>query len=272
VNAFRRVLISGVGLIGGSWALGLRRAGYGGAILGFDRLETLERIRELGVVDEVSAGPPEAAGAGDLVVLATPVAATVEALTGWARALPAGTVVTDVGSTKRAVCEAARGLAASYVGGHPMAGAERSGVERARADLFDGATWFLVAPEGEARDRVASVVSSLGATPVTIDAEEHDRRVALGSHLPQIVASALAAVLVNETDPAAGGPGLASMTRLAASPWSVWGDILKTNRDALTGPLAALIAELEGARDALEAGDSVALEDLFRRAGRFGGR
>jgi prephenate dehydrogenase len=269
VSAFRRVLVSGVGLIGGSWALGLRRSGFGGDILGFDRPEALERIRAFGVVDSVSAGAPADVRDGDLVVLAAPVGATLDALSGWARAVPPGAVVTDVGSTKRAVCEAARGLRAAFVGGHPMAGSERSGVEAARADLFDGAIWFLVGGEGPARDAVAEVVATLGGRPVIVDAAEHDRRVARGSHLPQLVASALASTLVNETEPPAGGPGLAAMTRLAASPWSVWGDILRTNRDAVAGPLDALIAELEAARAALEAGDGEALEALFRRANAF---
>ena len=192
MSSFERVLVAGVGLIGGSWALGLRRAGFTGKILGFDRDEVLERIRASGAVDEARAGLPDDARAGDLVVLAVPVGATVELLSGWARALPDGVVVTDVGSTKRAVCEAARGLAATFVGGHPMAGSVRSGVEAARADLFAGAPWFLVAGEGEARNRVADMVASFGAHPVVVDPEEHDRRVALGSHLPQLVASALA--------------------------------------------------------------------------------
>jgi prephenate dehydrogenase len=264
-----------VGLIGGSWALGLRRAGFRGTVVGFDRPEALDRIRALGVVDEARAGLPDDVSDGDLVVLATPVGATVELLSGWAQAVPAGAVITDTGSTKRAVCNAARGLAAAFVGGHPMAGSERSGVEAARADLFDGATWFLVAAaerRREARDRVASMVTSLGADPVAVEAEEHDRRVALGSHLPQLASSALAAVLVNGSEPPAGGPGLAAMTRLAASSWSVWGDIVRTNRDALVEPLDALIAELAAARAALDAGDDAALEALFRRANAFRGQ
>jgi prephenate dehydrogenase len=150
-----------------------------------------------------------------------------------------------------------------------MAGSERSGPEAARADLFDGSAYFLVAEPGRALGRVAEAVASLGARPEVMGADEHDRRVALGSHLPQLVASSLAAALDKNTEPAAGGPGLAGMTRLAASPWGVWGDILRTNRDALAGPLADVIAELEAARDALEAGDDAALEDLFRRASRF---
>jgi prephenate dehydrogenase len=269
VSAFRRVLISGVGLIGGSWALGLRRAGFRGVVLGFDKPEALDRVEALGIVDEVRAGLPDDVRDGDLVVLATPVGATVELLSGWARAIPAGAVVTDTGSTKRAVCDAARGLASAFVGGHPMAGSERSGVDAARADLFDGATWFLVAGEGQARDNVADMVGSLGARPVVVDAAEHDRRVALGSHLPQLASSALASVLVNRSEPPAGGPGLAAMTRLAASPWSVWGDILRTNRDALAEPLDAFIAALGAARAALDEGDDAALEALFRRANLF---
>jgi len=271
MSAFDRVLIAGVGLIGGSWSLGLRRSGFRGAILGFDNREVIERAMALGVVDQGQAGlpRPEEIQPRDLVVLATPVGATVDWLSRQEGALPEGAAVTDVGSTKRAVCSAARGLGAGFVGGHPMAGSERSGIEAARAELFDGATYFLVADEGESRERVAEMVMALGATPAMVDADEHDRRVALGSHLPQLVASALASVLGNEVEQPAGGPGLDGMTRLAASPWSVWGDILRTNADSIAEPLGALIAELESVREALGEGDERVLEAMFRRANVF---
>lgn len=269
--AFERVLVAGVGLIGGSWALALKRAGFTGEVVGFDNGEVVERARERGVIDAGRAGLPEPGDvrARDLVVLATPVGAAVDLVSRWEGGLPEGAVMTDVGSTKRAVCVAARRLRSTFVGGHPMAGSERSGVDAARADLFEGATYFLVASECEERDRVAEAVLGLGATPAIVEADEHDRRVALGSHLPQLVATALASVLANEIESPAGGAGLDDMTRLAASSWSVWGDILRTNADVLAEPLGALIAELANLRESLGEGDERALEELFRRANAF---
>jgi prephenate dehydrogenase len=267
VNAFDRVLIAGVGLIGGSWARALRRAGFAGTLLGFDTPDAVETVRALGLVDDVAARAPEPTDLreGDLVVLAMPIGATVALLERWT-AVPPGAVVTDVGSTKRAVCAAAAGLGAAFVGGHPMAGSERSGATAARADLFDGATYLLVGQEGEALDRVTQTVAALGARPVVVDAEEHDRLVALASHLPQLLSSALAAILAESAEALPAGPGLADMTRLAASPWSVWADILMTNRDVLARPLEEMIEELRRTRDALAAGDREALRRLFERA------
>jgi prephenate dehydrogenase len=272
VVSFGRVLIVGVGLIGGSWALALRRAGFAGPILGFDTPAGLEAIRARGVVDDLVARAPLAADVrgGDLVLLATPVGVTLKLLEDLAPSLPEGVVVSDTGSTKRAICAAAASATrATFVGGHPMAGSERSGIEVARADLFDGAPYFLVSPPAEAADRVAEAVVALGARPVFMDAAEHDHLVALASHLPQLVSTSLAAVLAGAGGALPGGPGLAAMTRLAASPWSVWADILATNRDLLAGPLDDTIGTLTRLRDALVAGDDESIRLLFERAGAF---
>lgn len=272
---FERVLIVGLGLIGGSWALALQRAGYGGPVLAYDPSPAAADGVLAGAVDEHHARPwqPGDALAGDLVVLATPVGTTVDILRAAGPELPAGVVLTDVGSTKRAVCAAwdqlpARG-GVDFVGGHPMAGSHRTGFAAARADLFDGATYFLVAGHGTAREDVTAVVTALGARAVLVGAETHDRAVALSSHLPQLVSSMLGAVVAESDVPVVRAPGLATMTRLAASPWSVWRDVLLSNRDELTKPLDELMTLLAEARDALAAGDPAPLERLFARAESF---
>jgi len=272
---FERVLIVGLGLIGGSTALALRRAGFEGEIVAYDMAPAAKQALTAGTVDALHDRALEAGGAraGDLVVLATPVGATVEILRGPARHLAAGVVVTDVGSTKRAVCAAWDEQPAQpgvdFVGGHPMCGSHRSGFAAAREDLFDGATYFLVADHGTARDDMTAVVEALGARPVVVDAGTHDRAVAMSSHLPQLLASVLGAVVADSDLPVVRASGLASMTRLAASPWSVWSDTFATNHDVLAEPLDQVIALLAEARSALAVGDPAPLERLFARAASF---
>jgi prephenate dehydrogenase len=272
---FDRVLIVGVGLIGGSWALALRRAGFAGPVLGFDEPSAEGAVRALCAVDDFAGRPPVAADAhdGDLVLVAAPVGAIVRLIGDLLPLLPEGVVVSDTGSTKRAICAAAATAGgAPFVGGHPMAGSERSGPGAARADLFDGAAYFLVGPPGEPRDRVAETARALGARPVVTDAAAHDRLVARASHLPQLVSTALAASLDGAGELPPRTPGLASMTRLAASPWAVWADILTTNRDEISAPLDRMLEALAELREALAAGDDEALRAVFERAGRFAGR
>jgi prephenate dehydrogenase len=249
-----RVLVVGVGLIGASWALALRRAGFAGSIHGFDVEE-----RAVAGFDSCSIGDPPDVRRGDLVVLATPVARIVETLRGPACDWPEGAVVTDCGSTKRTICEAAKGLRATFVGGHPMAGSEWSGPEAAREDLFEGAAYFLCAENKE----VERLVRSLGARVVSVTPEEHDGLIAWSSHLPQLVSSALAAIASERG--VTGGPGLESMTRLASSSWSMWRDILMTNGDEIDEPIARMIAELERMREALGERDFNTLAGYFRR-------
>ena len=176
--------------------------------------------------------------------------------------------MTDVGGVKTSVMAAAAALPAGvrFVGGHPMAGAERGGFEAARADLFAGAPWALVGG-GPARAAVAALVRQLGARPVACGAEEHDRAVAFTSHLPQLLATALAAELEARGDALAAelvGPAGRDLLRLAASPWAVWSDVLEHNRE-----------EVERALDAVRgrAGQPAdALAEEFAAAGRFARR
>lgn len=270
---FDRVLIAGVGLIGGSWALALRRAGYARPVLGFDPAPQARDALARGTVDGLAAREllPGDVTAGDLVLLAMPVTATVGFLTRTAPELPPEAVVTDVGSTKRAVCAAwaAHGgdrAGPAFVGGHPMAGAERAGFGAARGDLFDAAPYFLVSAPGVALERVAAAVRVLGAHPVVVDAETHDRAVALTSHVPQLVSSTLAALVARHAPALPGGPGLATMTRLAASPWSVWADVLETNADLVAPALDELIDALEAVRQSMSSGDLEPVARTFDEA------
>ena len=271
---FDRVLIAGVGLIGGSWALALRRAGYSRPVLGFDPAPQARAALVCGALDGLAPrglAVPEDVAAGDLVVLAMPVAAMVGFLAHSGRELPPGVVVTDVGSTKRAVTAAwvTRGndsTGPAFVGGHPMAGTERAGFSAASADLFDAAPYFLVSPPGAALDRVAAAVRMLGADPIVVDAETHDRAVALTSHVPQLVSSTLAALVASRAPALPAGPGLATMTRLAASPWSVWADVLETNADRVAPALDELIGALEAVRQAVSSGNLEPVAQMFDEA------
>lgn len=270
---FDRVLIAGVGVIGGSWALALRRAGYTGPVLGFDPAPAARPALSTDTINDLQPrGPvPADVRAGDLVVLAMPVRATVGFLTQLAPRLPPGAVVTDVGSTKRAVCAAwaARGHhrnGPAFVGGHPMAGTERAGFSAARDDLFDESFYFLTGAPGPALDSVTDTVRLLGAKPLVVDADSHDRAVALTSHLPQLVASTLAAFVARRAPTLPAGPGLATMTRLAASPWSMWADVLGTNADLVGPALEELIDALDTVRQALGRGDLGPVASVFADA------
>jgi prephenate dehydrogenase len=237
------VAVVGLGLVGGSIARGLTRAGW--RVLGVDRAGPLRAARAAGAIAEAHRSPLEAARQAGLVVLAAPPRANLALLRRMARLRPAP-VVTDVGSVKGAICaEAGRLGLAGFVGGHPMAGAERAGFAASRPDLFRGRPWVLVheeAARGAAR-RVRALVRALGGRVVRLGAADHDRAVAFVSHLPQLVSWALLRAAVE--DPVArrhlqvAGPGFADMTRLAASPRRLWDDILAQNRPQVARALAA---------------------------------
>ena len=267
---FERVMIVGIGLMGGSWALALQRAGFAGPVVGLDPDRRAAAALEAGVLDQLLPRGlrPGDLRPGDLAVLAGPVGVNTELAVEVAPTLPAGVVVTDVGSVKRTVCTAwARHSVAGggrFVGGHPMAGSHLSGFAAARADLFDDVAYFLttsraLADEGPARARVAATVAALGARPVFVEMGVHDRDVAVTSHLPQVVSWALEAIVRDAAPELPGGTGLADMTRLAASDRNLWADILDANADEVLGPLTELVARLAAARDALADGDEARL-------------
>lgn len=268
MRPFERIVVVGAGLIGGSVALGMRRAGVTVPIEAFEPSPARAgAARGTGAFTRLHERPiaPEDVVDNDLVVLAAPVAAIVATLVRLGDLEGRDVVVTDCGSTKRTVMAAAAALGGRFVGGHPMAGSEASGARAAREDLFDGAAWAVVGEEGEALMRVTETLRRLGAVPVLATAEEHDRHVARVSHVPQLVSCALARVAEAADGPFGGGPGLASMTRLAVSPWSVWSDILEDNADEVTAPLDELIDELTRIRERLAGGQSQELASLFTK-------
>jgi prephenate dehydrogenase len=261
-RALRRVGIAGVGLIGGSLALALRRARPDLHLVGIDCEPAVARAQALGVFDRVDADLGALRGS-DLVVLAAPVRENVELLDRLAAVTRDPLLVTDTGSTKRTLTEAARALPGqiSFVGGHPLAGSAQAGASAARAGLFEGRRWLLTpGPATRSPEDVASLsglVTECGAIPHVIDAEAHDRLVAALSHLPQLAASALMQVIgdaVAAEDLTLAGPGLADTTRLAASSPGIWRDICATNADLIGPLLDALIDTLQRLRSDLPEG------------------
>ena len=269
-----RVTVVGCGLVGASFALALRRAGACGRVAGWDAdPAALDEALRLGAVDEVDAAFAEGGvSRSDLVYLAAPVGQIVEFLRAGAPHVKAGAVVTDAGSTKSEICRAARAHAQKgwlFVGGHPVAGSHLRGPAHARAGLFEGAPYVLTPPEdGSDPDALAALEETLkliGARVRVLTAAEHDRALARLSHLPQLVSCALAAT-VNEGAggeelSALAGPGYRDMTRLAASPWGIWQDILATNSREVADALDALIDKLAAAREGLRGHSRQLCED-----------
>jgi len=278
--AFQRIAVLGSGLIGGSFALGLKKRGFSGEIVGCDRAEVLEKARARGAIDRGVTEVAEAVGGADLVYLATPVVTILDLLPEVAKAAKPGALVTDAGSTKVRICRLAEELLpeiVGFLGGHPMAGREVGGIENADADLFVGAKYVLIeeshrrdAEVGEegAEKEFLEWVDKLGAEVVRMDAETHDLAVALVSHLPQLVSTALASAVWDETDEdglplSLAGAGFRDMARLAGSPYDVWRDICLTNSENLARGLERLEQRLERMRTLLRSRE---LEEEFEKA------
>jgi prephenate dehydrogenase len=250
--AIRQITIIGTGLIGGSLALALRKKKFAGRIVGCDREGTLERARMRGAIDDGTVNPGDAVHGSQIVVLATPVLAICDLIERLGPSLPSKTLLTDVGSTKTAVVERAGkvfGKAAGkrFLAGHPMAGKELSGVDFADPDLFQNAVWFLSPfPEQNLNEGVfaefAGWIDTIGARIAMLPAAEHDRLCAWISHVPQMISTALAAALVEEFGAdapllPAGGRALQEMTRISASPYSMWRDVAISNQKNLADAL-----------------------------------
>ena len=258
-----RVALVGTGLIGASVGLAAKRAGTE-EIAGYDPdASALVTAEERGAVDQVACSLEEALAGADLAVVAAPVAQLAREVQAVLAAAPERCTVTDVGSTKAAVCAAAAGEK-RFVGGHPVCGSEARGPEHASAELFQGATWFLTPLRESDADRyrlVHGFVASLGATPVAVDPKAHDRLVALTSHLPH----ALANLLVNQAGAAnveghdpllSAGGSLRDMTRVAGANPRIWVDIFLDNADPLRTSLAEHRRRIEELDEALAAGDA----------------
>jgi len=256
---FRRVAIVGLGLLGGSLGLALKKAGFTGRIVGYARREeTRDQALRAGAVDEGFADVNEAVHGADLVILATPVAVILDHLPRLQPHLSPKALITDVGSTKRRICTLAAEFYTQeplFLGGHPMAGKERSGLENADAQLFENARYVLtpIKPDdlNDARVRAfRALVKTIGARPLTTDPASHDLAVAYLSHLPQLLSSGLAS-LIDEKHAAeelileVAASGFRDVTRLADSPYSVWRDICLTNTENIQMALDALIQKLE---------------------------
>jgi prephenate dehydrogenase len=260
-----RIAVIGVGLIGGSIGLAARER-LGATVTGTGRQSSsLQRALARGAVDRVADTVEEAVADAEAVFVGVPVGLLPSYVAAALAAAPADCVVTDVGSTKRAVVTAIDDQ--RFVGGHPLAGAETAGVEHARADLFDGATWYLTPTDGTSGmlyERLHRLLHGLGARPVAIDAETHDRILAVVSHLPHVLANVLVAQAARTLEAGphppqrllATGPSFRDATRVAGASSDIWTDIYLSNRDALTLQIDEAIDRLGRVRDALREADS----------------
>ena len=265
------VAIFGVGLIGGSFALALRKAGFAGNIIGVSSEATLRRALDAGIIDN-AASPREGAEQADLIYLSQPVLTILDSIPWLNDHVRPDALITDVGSTKVAIVQrAAESLTrAQFLGGHPMAGKESRGLDSADADLFKGRTYVLT-PRSPADLVTPQAVTfrtwldRIGASSVIVDADEHDRTVALTSHLPQLASVALGMLLAERDAAAKGifGPGLVDSTRLALSAYDIWADILATNSGAIESVLEEYVNAINNLRRDLQRPE---MKEHFRSA------
>jgi prephenate dehydrogenase len=280
-----RIAILGMGLLGTSVGLALRAAGFRGSIVGWNRgAEGARLALAAGAIDSIAADPLLAARASQVVLLAVPIYATLDFMEKLAPILGPEHLVTDVGSTKAQICASASRLfnapdRAAFLPGHPMAGKERGGAALGDATLFQGAVWlFTDDPDVQRSPHSAELVkgwrewvAAMGSKTLDLDPARHDELVAWVSHLPQFLATALSALLEEEVGDApelkdVGGRALREMTRLGASPYSMWRDIAYTNTEAVQATLFALEQRLAHLRENLR---TAALRDEFEQANLF---
>jgi prephenate dehydrogenase len=279
--AIRQITIIGCGLIGGSLALALKKNGFRGEIVGCDSAAVLSRAKRIRAIDQGVADPIEASRGSDVVVLATPVGAIIELIERLATRLSSNTLLTDLGSTKAEIVSRAgrafgKDAARRFLAGHPMAGKEHSGIAFADPDLFRGAVWFITPLPGQQSKagivaEYLRLVKKTGARIAMLDPAEHDQLCAWISHVPQMISTALAATLVEEYGDNApllesGGRALREMTRIAASPYSMWRDIAITNKKSIAEALLKLEQRLGHIRENL---GTRGLEDEFEQAHRL---
>jgi len=275
LGKIRQVTICGVGLIGGSLGLALQKAGFAGRVVGYGRPATLEKARRRGAIDSGSSNLAEAVADADLVYLSAPILTILELLGQLPPLVKEDALVTDAGSTKAVICDKGVELFPGppwFVGGHPMAGKESTGVDNADADLFREARYALTPYSRHHLDEpvtrsFAAWLDRIGARVVILDAELHDEIVTWTSHLPQLVSTALAVAVMENVklpeDLELSGGGLRDASRLADSGYNVWRDICLTNAENLERSLTACIQTLEHVRDNLRSRE---LERIFERA------
>ena len=279
---FKQITIIGTGLIGGSFGLAVKTFGNGVRVVGCDRAHVLERARKMGVLDSGTEDPVEAIKGSDLIVLATPVGTIIDLIERIGPIAPPHVLITDVGSTKHDVVERARAVFGNavgerFLGSHPMAGKEHSSIFSAEAALFRGCTWFFVPSSPQQNLNLPAIsdyrklLERIGASVTVIDAERHDHICGWISHLPQMVSTALAGILLDEFGDSPDlqhitSRGLREMTRTASSPYSMWRDVAHTNTANLENALAALEQRLAHIRENLR---TQALKEAFEQANRF---
>ncbi|HWA12389.1 MAG TPA: prephenate dehydrogenase/arogenate dehydrogenase family protein [Burkholderiales bacterium] len=275
-----RLVVIGVGLIGGSVAAALRKAGCVKHVVGVGRsAANMARARELGVIDEIAGDPASAARDADTVLLAVPVQQNERVLGALSGALAPGALLTDAGSTKQDFVAAARRLAparlAGIVPGHPIAGAEHTGVDAASPTLFQGRNVVLTPlPENAAAavDRAEALWRSCGARVTRMSPQHHDRVFSAVSHLPHMLAYALVHMIATRPDAEElfgfAASGFRDFTRIAGSSPEMWRDIATANREALVADLEAYQAQVAALTERLRAGDGAELERLFEAARR----
>jgi prephenate dehydrogenase len=274
-HLINRVTILGTGLIGGSFALALRKHTTGIHVSGWDRTEIISEAHTRNAIDAPFYGElAPAVQHADLIYLALPISVTLDLLPEIARLAPAHALVTDACSTKQRIAQAAAELfpgdgGPMFLGGHPMAGRELSGIAHADADLFRNTTYALIGEakqkmENARRDpRIAAfvkILEKIGAHPLWLGAQQHDYAVGLASHLPQLTAVALASFLYDRLDEnglpiTLAGPGLRDSLRLAGSPYHTWRDIVLTNREVLSAALDLFARRLDDLRERLGSRD-----------------
>jgi prephenate dehydrogenase len=280
-----RIAILGTGLLGTSVGLALRAAGFHGSITGWNRSpEGAQTALTMGALDSIATDPLQAARESQVVLLAVPIYATLDFMEKLSGVLGSDHLVTDVGSTKAQITAAAGRLfntpeRAAFLPGHPMAGKERGGAALGDANLFRGAVWLLTddatwqrsAHSDELVKGWREWVAAMGSRTLDLEPARHDELVAWVSHLPQFLSTALSALLQEEVSDApelkdVGGRALSEMTRLGASPYSMWRDIAYTNTEAIQAALLALEQRLEHLRENLRTPE---LRDEFEQANKF---
>ncbi len=278
MRSIGKLVIIGVGLIGGSFALAMKRAGLVGQVVGVGRsLDNLNRAIELGVIDAASQDPAQAVAGADLVMVATPVGQMGRVFDAIAPVLPAQAIVTDAGSTKGDVAQLMRAHLPEHlaycVPAHPIAGSDRSGAAAAQYGLFEQRRVVLTPLEAtlpEAAEAVGQWWQASGARVFSMRADEHDAVFASVSHLPHLLAFAYVEMVANKTDAARcfdfTATGFKDFTRIAGSHPEMWRDISLANREALLADLRAYQAGLAQLTQWVEAGDGAALEQMFQHA------
>ena len=283
-SLIKQVTVVGTGLIGGSLALALRHRGI--RVIGSDKHRVLAKAKEIGAIDDGVENPARACVGSNVVILAANVGGIIDSIENLGPMLPRNVLLTDVGSTKVEILKRAKSVFGSsissrFLGGHPMSGKEHSGIENAESSLFSGAAWIFT-PEGDHLGDIAheyiKLITSLGTHVLHLSAEQHDRLVAWTSHLPQMLSTAFAAVLEEESRRDAessitqrqmhevGGRAMRDMTRIAASPYSMWRDIALTNAGNIEHAILKLEQQLTHIRENLRTPE---LRAEFERAAKF---